>query len=743
MKKTTLFFLVILCLLFGGCGRQSTQATIDTQIEYDTNACGVPDLQGTIHSAVKIDSRLYAGVYQKGVAVEDGRYSVVMYDISDETYEKTILQGKEEMAMWSFTVLEDGNYKALFFIWDSNNRDFSDLCLITFDTRGNIIEEQDITQEVHNQVQDTIWLDSFCMDRSGKLYFYTSTYTDMSATTKVYSVDPSGGIHLIRECSGNILGMQIVSSKVWMAEDIESKEIRIYDLSEPNTEDSEVANLKIGAKTQAIAMSDGLTDSQKIIDLDANVYQYDLKSQQLVRLFSYEDVELEFGSFNTGKLIATAQEEFYVLKKIAETDQGMRTYDWMKITKSEEVSQREILTIAVAQEDSALKDAVTAFNKTSKQYKAVVRVYEADDINSSSALLQADIVAGNIPDMIAVDAMELDVMIHKGLLHDLSDFMEGDLELSKSDFVGRSLEIYTRNNEIYAIPQCISILALTGKQKMLGNRESWDIREFEEFVHTLPNEKAATLGISKDLMLHIMMEQYMSHFVDWEKKTCYFESPEFMELLQFVNMYPDSGLEVENSMEKLVEMFQSDEIVLYPNGITDTSDYQIMKSLWGEEITYIGFPTTQGSGIQLVDITTAYAITENSTHKEEMWQIIKYMTTDSDLVQVGLPAYQPLFDLACENAMKKTLVESKDGTLIENPEMEIELAGMKIDIYAATEEDIAMIKNLINKAEPVKTASSEIEKIIQEEAWGFFSNQKDVETVAGVIQNRVSIYLNE
>lgn len=96
----------------------------------------------------------------------------------------------------------------------------------------------------------------------------------------------------------------------------------LYNLSEPNAKDSKVADLKLSAKSQTFDVSDGFTDTQKFITMDANAYEYDLDSQQLVKLFAYEDVDLEFGLLNTGKLIATAPDEFYVLKKIKETEGG-------------------------------------------------------------------------------------------------------------------------------------------------------------------------------------------------------------------------------------------------------------------------------------------------------------------------------------------------------------------------------------------------------------------------------------
>lgn len=46
----------------------------------------------------------------------------------------------------------------------------------------------------------------------------------------------------------------------------------------------------------------------------------------------------------------------------------------------------------------------------------------------------------------------------------------------------------------------------------------------------------------------------------------------------------------------------------------------------------------------------------------------------------------------------------------------MEFVGMEIAMFAATDEDIAMIKDLFEQAEPAKASSSRINNIIQEEA---------------------------
>lgn len=745
MKPKYLIWIAFFCLLLSGCGKQGTDTNVQkAQGGYVAHACEVPDLQGTINSTLMVDSKLYAGVYTSGTAVEDGRYSVVIYDISDGTTERTILQGREEMAMWSFTVLEDGNYKALFLVWSSEELNYSSLCLATFDREGNLIEEQDIRQKVAEQFPDAAAMYNFYLDRTGIFYFYDSIYSGISVTSKIYSIQNNGDIRLIKEYPNIIDGFRLVSSHLWIARNLEPKKIMIEEIDDHGTESKEIATLDLGANSPSIVMSAGLTDEQIFIEQDASVYEYDLASKRLEKLFDYEDIGLESGRiFNTGKLIATAKDEFYVISKTAETEEGKRIYDWVKITRSDEVQQKETLTIAVSEESSLLKEAVTAFNKSSDQYKVVVKVYETDGVNKTSDLLQAEIAAGNVPDMIAVDAIDMDAMINKGLLYDLSDLLERDPDLSKNDFVGRALEIYERNDKLYAIPQCVFLTALTGKQKMLEGRESWDMQEFKEFINGLSNEETVFWGISRSQMLQFVMEQHLFSFVDWESRTCSFESEEFKDLLEFIRVFSDENPNMEDDMALLTDLLRTDEIVLYPGVICNTFDYQFLKALWGEEIAYIGFPSADGTGIRLGDIADAYAIMEGSAHKEEMWQIIKYMVMNQGLAQSGLPAYQPLFDKACENAMEKKMVQSGDDTLTEEPRLDMELSGIKITVYAATEEEVALIRHLLEKAEPVKMSSPVIMNIIQEEVWGYFHGQKSVDDVARVIQNKVSLYLSE
>ena len=66
-----------------------------------------------------------------------------------------------------------------------------------------------------------------------------------------------------------------------------------------------------------------------------------------------------------------------------------------------------------------------------------------------------------------------------------------------------------------------------------------------------------------------------------------------------------------------------------------------------------------------------------------------------------------------------------------------------MDIYAATQEDVDAIKELINATDNALQLDQNIQNIITEEAGGYFQGQKTAQEVADIIQSRIQIYVNE
>jgi multiple sugar transport system substrate-binding protein len=65
------------------------------------------------------------------------------------------------------------------------------------------------------------------------------------------------------------------------------------------------------------------------------------------------------------------------------------------------------------------------------------------------------------------------------------------------------------------------------------------------------------------------------------------------------------------------------------------------------------------------------------------------------------------------------------------------------DLKPASEEEVAAMLKTLEEVNRYDGADREILKIILDEAEAFFKGQKTADEVAGLIQNRVSTYLNE
>ena len=88
--------------------------------------------------------------------------------------------------------------------------------------------------------------------------------------------------------------------------------------------------------------------------------------------------------------------------------------------------------------------------------------------------------------------------------------------------------------------------------------------------------------------------------------------------------------------------------------------------------------------------------------------------------------------------------EDEDGNKVENSKTTWGWDDFEMEIMAATEEEVAEVRKLIESAEKVAgSVDEQLVNIITEESEPFFKGQKSAADVAGIIQNRIQIYVNE
>ena len=69
--------------------------------------------------------------------------------------------------------------------------------------------------------------------------------------------------------------------------------------------------------------------------------------------------------------------------------------------------------------------------------------------------------------------------------------------------------------------------------------------------------------------------------------------------------------------------------------------------------------------------------------------------------------------------------------------------GTEIQVYAMTQDEYDAFMRLYESCNSITAYNEEINNIISEETDAFFDGQKTAEETASLIQNRISLYINE
>ena len=206
--------------------------------------------------------------------------------------------------------------------------------------------------------------------------------------------------------------------------------------------------------------------------------------------------------------------------------------------------------------------------------------------------------------------------------------------------------------------------------------------------------------------------------------------------------------EYDPSLEKL----RSGEILLYNDTVTAASQYQLYEFIFGGPVNLIGYPTFGESGLTLSSNGTTVGMSASSENKEGVWEFIRFNVSKDRQENVGSPnGGFPILRSALlkqlENDRKPVYGKDENGAEKEVAKstwsMNLGSDDFTVEVYASSQEQTDRVLEMIESAQSGERMDQEILSIILEETSGYFEDQKSLESVIDVIQNRVQLYLNE
>lgn len=450
-----------------------------------------------------------------------------------------------------------------------------------------------------------------------------------------------------------------------------------------------------------------------------------------------EDI-LNLTSFgiSSSNIIFLAKGEDKIEVIVGGEDSGSPEYIVLALGRTD----KKLLTLGMVMSSQDLEQAVTEFNRHSSQYRVEIVDYrnQAESYEEASEKLKLDVIAGKAPDLICLSDINYSIYAGKGVLADLYGFMDADEECPRDILMPSVAKAYEDNGHLYSIAPSFHLHSMWGYGDVTGGRRDVTFPELFGLLEDSGKDLNAIGGFSADEpVLTRLCTVSMDEFVDWDSGTCDFEG-DFKELLSFAGKYTGT-----NAQSSYFQQIREREIVLSVGIISSVADVQIQKELYGKDMNFIGYPVSRGSGTAIAFRGSAVAVNARKENPAAAWEFVKfYLLQGYD--GNGFPVVKDQFDQAMASAMEDDFTSAEDGSGTEKlPKESYSTGGELIAVYAATQEEVDMVRELVARGEKKFELHPMIQNIINEEAAAYFSGQVDLDKTVEKIQNRVNLLLQE
>ena len=399
-----------------------------------------------------------------------------------------------------------------------------------------------------------------------------------------------------------------------------------------------------------------------------------------------------------------------------------------------EVNGREEIIFRVGAYGVWLQNQVADYNRQSENYEVVVEAAgKGEDVETFRSKTILDLTSGNGADIFCVNAlpnMDATSSIEKNVFDDTTAYLNNQTEVLK-----QLIDCQRIQGKTYGIPLSFDIYTMSTGLEVPYTREEWNYqnalnlakRNDVDYISYQPigwsDRETGLVALS----LLGGGEGQFELFYDKQKRTCNFDSKEFIDLLQYINEHLDyrrkNGDSVTAYTALTFQNFDSFEAIS-PNDVT-------------RERSFVGFPTSAG-GTHYLTVFNLY-INAQSNHKEGVYDFIDFLLSGEQQQK-----FKEESD-GCFSVRKDVLTEQWDEAKKVAPTKYIRKDMLGNTLYQPrplTEQEEQLFWYMLDHSKQYATYTP-IELIIQEEAIAYFEGNCSAELAAKNIQSRVKLFLNE
>ncbi len=695
-RSFTILCLMTIFFTMTGCSHNTKDD--ETGESYVASFFDIPDEVKGISRLLTSDETAYM------CCSEDDEVSyIASISMDGSDFQKLPLQTEDSIEFLDFGIDQQGGIWTV--CWD-HARGYS---LRKFDSSNSLVQSVDLTSVLDDAVLSSVGRDLFMsIDAEGHICLAAKR-----RSTYAYLFDSSGQFLFSLNYGGNLM-TTVTTAEGKIGVCATTSDRMNYNLLTVDIEGKDWNKdvIYLGAVT---GLYGGSISNFYRFD-SSNLYGYSFGAQEGKRILGWSDMGLNTADVHLCEL----EDGRFVVLAASSNQASELSYEMAVLSKGSD--KRTVLSMVSLAANPSVVQTVSDFNKTNKEYKIELTEYfpyeqnvSDEDWNNAITNLNTQIISGDVPDILDMSDLSVQIYHNKGLLENLYTYMENDPEINRDDYFGNVFDALSIDGKLPYITNGVAVSTMLADASALGNTAEWTLKDLEDVLETSGTNSVSNL--SSEAFLKIML-QTSDSLVDWTSGECFFDSPEFIELLEFAGkIQEDIQIGNKTDMNAGVASYE-----------TIYSVYQIARyrDLYKGHLNMLGLPSDSGE-YHAVKPEVKIGISSSGKHKDGAWEFIRmFLLEDHQESCYLLPIHKGAFDTVMQAAI--------DGN---------SMWTLMYENLKAVQEDAETVKELISSASYVANDNLTLENIVLEEAAEYFAGTMSAQEAAEKIKSRATLYIKE
>ena len=695
---------------------ESEDATEDASTEGDNEDATEEDNTGDSSEGEEYIGKSYYYVYSMKIDGTDLQ-DLGQPEIAENTYINYML------------LKSDGSIEFLLGSYDDKSGKQS-YVLASFDQSGKETDSRDITKDLGLDENEDNYLNKALIDDEDRYVFVTNSAITVfdKDFKKVCEMKPdSGYVDAVAKTKDGKIVVGDSSGE-------DGAKVQVLDVDAQKWGESYKMDFQYFSSSDSLM--NGIEYDFYYKD-DSGIYGYDIASKKGTKLMDF--VASNVSSDNSYSIFPIAKD---TMMGTIWDGENSKLVLYKKVDPST-ITDKETITVGAMYVDDNIKRAAIAFNKKSNKYQVEFKDYSNEE--DPQTKMNADIIAGNVPDIICLSSLSVDQYAEKGILEDLTPYFEKDSDVSTDDLIPSVAKAMQIDGKYYYIAPGFYVNTLVGAAKTVGTEPGWTMDDLKKILDENKDVRPF-YSENKNDNLYNFITMNISDYVDWSTGECSFDGQDFKDILEICNRGSNEETEYSEDSPSEPSLVKEGKVLLTNGGSLDMESVELYEAMFNGDITFIGYPNKDKDG-SYFSFDNQLGIYSKSKVKDAAWEFLKtFLTKEYQGDRNNLysnPTRQDAFDMLVKSKTATEKYTDELGNEVEPLESGWGWDDLNVDIGPLTDKQAQMYIDLVNNTDKTGEYNDEIGNIITEEAKAYFSGQKSLDETADVIQNRVKTYVNE